>query len=271
MPTGSDPSHFPQHRFGQFADRYVTSEGHAQGSELDRLVAVAQPLRKWVALDVATGGGHTALKFAPLVARVIATDIAPNMLAAAQAFINSQGVDNVTFRHADAEELPFDDEIFDLVTCRIAPHHFRHCDWFVRECARVLKPAGMLLIQDHVLPEGDAAAQYIDDFERLRDPSHNRAYTEAEWREMFRETGLNPEHTEEVLKRHHLIPWANRQDCTPETIDGLFSLLRQAPAAVIEWMQPGKITDSPDATFVNHHIIIAGRKQITASQTKGDS
>ena len=264
MTTGNDKANSPQHRFAEFADRYVTSQTHAQGPELDRLIEISRPQPDWIVLDIATGGGHTALRFAPLVSRVIATDIAPEMLEAARAFIGNQGVENVTFRPADAEDLPFDDEAFDLVTCRIAPHHFQHCDLFVQECARVLKLGGMLLIQDHVLPDDEPTARYVDAFERLRDPSHNRAYTETEWKRMFRDAGLDPEHTEKFPKRHQLIPWAERQDCTPATIDRLFSLLQHAPAAVVEWMQPHNV-ESPDATFADHHIIITGRKRITAS------
>ncbi|MBN1934676.1 MAG: HAD-IA family hydrolase, partial [Anaerolineae bacterium] len=110
-------------RFGQFAQRYVTSRSHAQGNDLNRLLDIAQPQPHWHVLDVATGGGHTALKFAPYVASVVASDLTPAMLDAAKAFITAQGAGNVQFKLADAEALPFDAATFDLVTCRIAPHH----------------------------------------------------------------------------------------------------------------------------------------------------
>ena len=182
MPT-DDQKSLSQLRFGPRAQRYVTSQVHAQGADLERLLEIAKPQPDWAVLDVATGGGHTALKFAPHVARVTATDLTPEMLEVAQAFTTAQGADNIAFERADAQDLPFDDGCYDLVTCRIAPHHFGDCARFVRECARVLRapdqakgsPGGILLVQDHVLPEGQRAARYIDDFERLRDPSHNRA------------------------------------------------------------------------------------------------
>ena len=71
-----------QERFGQFAERYVTSQSHAKGSDLDRLFEIANPQADWLVLDVATGGGHTALKFAPHVQSVIASDLTFKMLAA---------------------------------------------------------------------------------------------------------------------------------------------------------------------------------------------
>lgn len=259
MTTGDDLSHSAQQRFGRFAERYVTSKAHAKGPELDRLVEIARPQPDWIALDIATGGGHTALKFAPLVTRMVATDIAPNMLAAAESFITSQGVHNITFKPADAEGLPFEGEIFDLVTCRIASHHFRHCASFVRESTRVLRPSGMLLVQDHVLPEDKQVSHYVDGFEKLRDPSHNRAFSESEWVGMFQNAGLEVMHIERIMKSHDFIPWTKRQGCTANTVERLVLMLQQAPAAAAEWMLPQAV-GTPGATFVNHHIMIAGRK-----------
>lgn len=245
-------------RFNRFAPRYVTSATHAQGPELERLVGIVNPHPDWVMLDVATGGGHTALRFAPLVKRVVAMDFTPAMLNAAKEFIIATGVKNVSFRLADAEDLPFSDEIFDLVTCRIAPHHFPDAFRFVMESVRVLKPGGTLLVQDHALPEDEAAARYIDAFERMRDPSHNRAFSESEWIGMFYAAGLTVEHTEQIVKRHEFQPWAERQACTPLVVAQLVQMVEKAPKAVIEWMQPNDF-GTPEAWFVNHHILIAGR------------
>ena len=260
MTTGDDVKALSQRRYSQFARRYVTSRTHAQGEELGRLVEIARPQPDWIVLDVATGGGHTALRFAPHVAQVIATDITPTMLEAAQAFIAGQGATNVAFRLADAEDLPFAGGTFDLVTCRIAPHHFADGPRFVRQGWRVLKKGGMLLVQDPALPEDEQAARYIDAFERLRDPSHNRAYAETEWVAMFQAAGFEIAHAEQIVKQHAFIPWAERQDCTPQAIARLVGMVARAPQAVLEWMQPCD-WGTAQATFVNRHILIAGRKR----------
>ena len=257
--TVQDSKALAQERFGKYSDGYVTSQTHARGQELDRLVEITRPEPDWTVLDVATGGGHTALMFAPHVARVVATDITPRMLEKAEGHITSQGAENVSFEPADAEDLPFEDEAFDLVTCRIAPHHFPDPSRFVLESARVLKPQGLLLVQDHALPEDAEAAGYINDFERLRDPSHYRACRESEWMTMFEAAGLAVEHTEQIVKVHKLYPWAERQGCTPEVVQRLVAMIKEAPELVTAWMEPNS-WDTPDASFVNHHLIIAGRK-----------
>lgn len=249
-----------QKRFGDYAERYVTSQVHAEGEDLNRLLSMAAPQAHWRVLDVATGGGHTALKFAPHAAHVVASDLTPRMLRAARKFITGQGMTNVSYSAADGENLPFAAGSFDAVTCRIAPHHFPDCFRFVRECARVIKPGGIFLVEDHVHPESDAAARYIDAFEKLRDPSHNRAYAEYEWRGMFLDAGLVIEQVELLTKEGgKLLPWAERQSCGPEVIERLQVMLAQAPAEVAAWLRPRYAT-TPDAQFDHNYILIMGRK-----------
>ena len=249
-----------QQRFGEHAQNYVTSPTHAKGVDLDRLVAIARSQPDWVVLDVATGGGHTALKFAPHVARVVASDITPQMLKAAEAHITGKGVANVEFREANAESLPFDANTFDLVTCRIAPHHFDDVMRFVREAARVVKPGGLVLVQDQQMPEDALIAGYVEAFEKLRDPSHNHACTEAEWRAAFVAAGLTVESVDTLTKSHAFDEWTTTQGVTPSTKACLEALVAAAPPAVVEWLQPRDF-GTPEATFVNYHIIIAGRKE----------
>lgn len=255
-----DAKALSQARFGRFAAGYVASSEHREGADLDRLIELAQPHPGWTALDMATGGGHTALRLSPLVAQVIAADLTPPMLAAAREYLAGQGVGNVRYIATDAENMAFAPESFDLVTCRIAPHHFPDCFRFVRECARVLKPGGRLVIEDHLLPDDDRAAAYINAFERLRDPSHHRAFSAYEWRGMFLDAGLRVEHAESLVKPGtQLVPWAARQDCPPPVVERLQIMLAQAPPAVRTFMQP-RCIGTPEARFDHHYLLLLGRK-----------
>lgn len=260
MTAAKDTKALSQERYARFAEGYISSQTHAAGSDLDRLLAIAQPQPFWRALDIATGGGHTALKFAPYVQNVVASDLTPRMLMKARAFIVAErDATNVCFRAADAEALPFAAGQFDLVTCRIAPHHFPDVPRFLRECARVLRPSGCMLLQDHVLPADTAAARFVDSFERLRDPSHNRAFSAAEWERMFAAAGFMVEHRELYIKRHDFIPWAQRQGNDAATIERLTAMLRAAPAIARDWLDP-RDWGAPNASFVNRHLLIRGRK-----------
>lgn len=260
MTDAKDSKALSQERYTQYAEGYITSRTHAKGADLERLIAIAEPQPDWVMLDVATGGGHTALKFAAYVEHVTASDLTPRMLDKARAFlIEQKGLTNVAFQQADAEDLPFDNEQFDLVTCRIAPHHFPNVQQFVNEGVRVLKRGGILLVQDHVLPEDDESARYIDHFEAVRDPSHHRAFNSTEWRTMLESAGLVIEHSEEFIKRHDFREWAKRQGNCDTVMASLTQLMNDAPAIAKKWMD-AQAWGAESATFVNHHILIRGRK-----------
>jgi ubiquinone/menaquinone biosynthesis C-methylase UbiE len=199
-------------QFARTAPAYVASQGHARGDDLRRLVELAAPQPSDRALDVSTGGGHTALALAPQVARVVASDLTPAMLAAARAFLTSQGVTNADYVIADAERLPFLDAAFDLVTVRIAPHHYADARAACGELARVLVPGGRLVLIDNVAPDDPALDAFMNDIEWRRDQSHVRNYTAPEWHQMLAEAGLSVTHTELDRKVHDFASWTARSE-----------------------------------------------------------
>ena len=134
-------------QFGANAAAYVSSPTHAQGASLARLVELADPRSEWRVLDVATATGHTALAFAPRVAAVVGLDLTPEMLPLAARLAEERGATNVAFTVGDVDDLPFGGA-FDLVTCRIAPHHFADIGRFLIETTRVLRPGGLLAVVD---------------------------------------------------------------------------------------------------------------------------
>src|ERR1700736_2247621 len=86
-----------QAQFGASAQGYVDSVTHASGDDLEQIVAWAEGGPDRTALDVATGGGHTALAIAPLFGSVGASDLTEAMLRSAESFCRLRGVSNVTF------------------------------------------------------------------------------------------------------------------------------------------------------------------------------
>ena len=115
-------------------------------------------------------------------------------------------------------------------------------------------------MQDHLMPDDALTARYIEAFEKLRDPSHNQAFTEDEWRAMFNAAGLTATHTEPLYKDLNFETWTTRQEVTPNTIACLDALMKQAPPAARAWMQP-QVWGTSEATYRCHHIIIKGEKR----------
>lgn len=255
----TDRKSLSRERFGEHADEYVKSASHAGGEDLQAVVRLAQARPEWVALDVATGGGHTAVAIAPHVAGMVALDLTPEMLSAAAGFAAQRGACGIEFVLGDAEELPFPDESFDLVTCRIAAHHFQDVQRFADEVARVLRTGGRFVLQDQCVPENAAVAAFVNMFERLRDPSHERTLSVDAWREVLVRAGLDPGEAEHFEKRHVLAEWARMQSCSSDTVARLRSLLLDAGAGAREWMMPEGEGDA--ISFEIRQFVLAADKR----------
>jgi ubiquinone/menaquinone biosynthesis C-methylase UbiE len=242
-----------QARFGRSADRYVESSTLAEGAELSRMVDLASLTGSERVLDVATGGGHTALAFAPHAREVVASDITPRMLEAAGRHLARRGTANVRLEVADAEALPYSEGEFDVVTARLAPHHFPHPAAFVAEAARVLKPGGRLVMFDNMVPEDEELDAFMNRFEAWRDPSHVRAHRSSEWQAMLRQAGFTILAADPLVRK--LYPyedWTARQGMPRRERDALERWLVASPVRSAEFfritVRDGRVM-SLEATF----------------------
>lgn len=203
--------------FSRNAEKYVTSGTHAKGDDLDLLVEWLQPRPNWQALDIATGGGHVSKRLSPHVSQVFATDLTREMLAAARNHLRA-GCDNVRFIVADAENLPFLDETFDAVTCRIAAHHFPDAAAFIREASRVLKPGGRLLLIDNIVPDDKRIDAFVNTLEKLRDESHGRCYSISEWSAWLAASNLSIKRDRTRKKTFEFPSWVRRTTRSEEQV-----------------------------------------------------
>jgi ubiquinone/menaquinone biosynthesis C-methylase UbiE len=178
-------------QFDRQSDRYGKSHILADTSDVAEALAGIEPGGGRRALDIATGGGHTALRLARLGWRVTAGDVSKRMLENAKKLLGDAGFPLETRLFA-AESMPFGDGAFDLVTVRVAPHHFSSPARFVAETARVLAPGGHFLLIDGSVPDNDPVTEaWLHSAEKLRDPSHVRFLSRAAWEELVKGSGLS--------------------------------------------------------------------------------
>ncbi len=247
-------------QFGRTAEGYVRSKGFAQGDDLAEAAALLKPTPEDTLLDVATGGGHTALYFAPRVRQVVASDLTMQMLKKAQEYISEEGgVENVVFREADAEDLPFPAGSFTLLTCRIAPHHFPDVPRALTEFHRVLRRGGRMVIIDTLLPEDPEIATFYQGLEKQRDPTHVRACTEAEWRQMVEEAGFTVHSTKAFPKTHDFQEWARRSGLSREGVQALNRLMIEAPAKIQDYFHVETFAGEVESFTDRKLLIFASR------------
>ena len=109
-------------------------------------------------LDVAAGTGNASIPAAETGASVTASDLTPELFDAGRSRAKAAGV-KLEWVEADAENLPFDDESFDVVMSSIgamfAPHHQEVADELVRVC----RPGGTIGLLSWT-PEGMIGALF---------------------------------------------------------------------------------------------------------------
>ena len=188
------------------APLYRRATEHASGDDLDLLVSWCGAGPGVTVLDVATGAGHTARALRKAGCRVVTADSARGMQP-----------DVV----CSAEQLPFADASFDAVVSRIAPHHFDDVQAALSEMARVARDT--VVVEDTLF-----RSEGVEEAERLRDPTHIRAYSEDEWRTLFREARLDVDEVAFVDKRRPVDDWLLRTGCVGEEADRVRGLLGDA-------------------------------------------
>ncbi|MEW6617805.1 MAG: methyltransferase domain-containing protein [bacterium] len=222
-------------QFSKQAEFYSRSTSHSEGESLELMVTWAEPKTTDIVLDIATGTGFTAFAFSPHVTKVVATDMTQAMLEQAEKLSKERNLSNIEFKLAEAESLPFGDNEFDIVTCRIAPHHFSSIEKFLSEAKRVVKSTGRILIADTTCPENLQVAKWQNEVEKLRDPSHVYNYSLSSWNEMIGKSELKLEKSTIILSPiMSFSDWVERSGSNKNVILELRKKFLEAPSNVKE-------------------------------------
>lgn len=112
----------------------------------DAIIASIKPHGKDKVLDIAAGTGEPGLTIAGMLdgGSVVITDLAEDMIAIARENAAKRGIRNVETMACDVSELPFPDNYFDAISCRMGFMFFPDMQLAANEMARVLKPGGRI-------------------------------------------------------------------------------------------------------------------------------
>jgi SAM-dependent methyltransferase len=222
-------------QFGARAAAYLGSAVHAQGADLQALAGLVERRSQAQVLDLGCGAGHVSFHVAPHVGAVIAYDLAPEMLDVVAQTATKRGLANIRTQQGVAESLPFQDARFDYVFSRFSAHHWRDLDAGLREVARVLKRDGAVVIIDSISPGVPLLDTYLQAVELLRDPSHVRSYSCAEWIAALARAGLAPIATSHFRLRMDFPVWTERMRTPKVQCDAIRALQRATSKAVTSY------------------------------------
>ncbi len=144
-------------------------------------------------LDLGTGTGRLLEIFAPLYRRGVGIDMSREMLAVARANLDKAGVGNAQVRQGDIYAPPVERDSFDLVTIHQVLHYLDDPALAIREAARLLRPAGRLIIVDFA----PHALEFLRD-----EHAHMRlGFSDRQIADWFAEAGLDLEESQDFEPR----------------------------------------------------------------------
>ena len=236
------------------AEAYLTSAVHAAGADLERMADLIGHRPDAVALDMGCGGGHVAFRMAGQVGKVVAYDLSAAMLDTVAAEARRRGLDNLVTKQGAAEALPCPDASFDIVATRYSAHHWGAFRDGLAQMRRVVKPDGLGLFMDVVSPGVPLLDTWLQTLELLRDPSHVRNASVAEWQTTLAAVGFAVDDVVTCRLRLEFASWIARMRTPDVHVAAIRSLHARAASEVRDYFQIGE-----DGSFTVDTALIVAR------------
>jgi SAM-dependent methyltransferase len=232
-------------QFGPQAKAYVESAVHATGPDLEALDALLQATKPKRLLDLGAGGGHVSYLASRHAAEVVASDLSNDMLAAVAAAAQERNLTNIETIQAAAESLPFSEGEFDALVCRYSAHHWRDFEAGLRQARRVVRDGANAIFIDAISPGAPLFDTHLQAVELLRDPSHVRDFSLAEWMAALTRARLTPGNVRRWRIRMDFPAWTARMRTPHENV----SVIRAMQSSAAEETER-YFAIEPDGSFL---------------------
>lgn len=196
-----------QEQFDQQAQHYLQNSPMGDAALLQRIVQLADPAPAAQVLDVACGAGLLVTSFAATARKVFGVDLSRAMLVEAEKRSAALGQRNTDYRLGDGEALPYADQTFDIVSCKLAFHYFHDPQRAIAEMQRVTRRGGRIVLVDRVSAENRQQQKFHNQIEKLRTPSKTKVYARSEIVSFFERQGLLLNHVEEYEQLQAVDEW----------------------------------------------------------------
>jgi ubiquinone/menaquinone biosynthesis C-methylase UbiE len=243
-----------EEQFGKVADAYLSSTVHSQGADLRTVGEKFRHASNATVLDLGCGAGHLGFAIAPHVRSVVAYDLSLEMLDVVCQEAGRRNLGNIVTRQGRVDELPFEDRSFDWVCTRYSAHHWTGVSHAIAEIRRVLKREGTFILIDTCAPAGALLDTHLQAIELLRDGSHVRNYTHAQWAAMLQIEGFEIEAHSLWKISIDFKSWVERMRTPSLHVAALTALLKKAPQEVRDYFQIAE-----DGSFLQDSLLIEAK------------
>lgn len=190
-----------QEHFTKRAPTYNQSSRWCTDNQIiNLLLQTCKPTRSDVMLDVAVGTGLVAKHFKGKVKKIVGSDINTDMANQSADFLDE-------FVQAPAENLPFKDDTFDIITCRQGIQ-FMDIHTALKEMVRVLKPKGRICLLDLCAYSKDDMEEYFEIL-RLRNPARRNFFLLGDVATILEKTGKITTSTIEYITTEDVEIWSD--------------------------------------------------------------
>ena len=137
---------------------------------------------------------------------------------------------------SDIQSIPADSQ-FDVILCRLAvciqDDHYH----YLSDMMQMLKPQGMLIIQDYVMPDEKELANYLNGFIHIFNKKHVKSFAQYAWNGLLLDLGLNIQAYHQGTIKMTIQQWIEYHQPSKLDIQHAQVMLLQAPDAVVNTMQ----------------------------------
>jgi SAM-dependent methyltransferase len=246
-PAGADSDHrrVLNEEFGRTAGAFA-ERTQGRFDHMD-VVGFARAKPGAMVLEVGAGTGNFLALFADGASRLVAVDLTFGMLTEGR-----RRHPEIIPVAADGARLPFDSAAFDLVTTAQVLHHVPEPLPLLREMRRVMKPGGRVLVVDQVATESYEQAVFMNELERLRDPSHAACRPASALRIAMRAAGLEIEDERIVAEQNLLSKWMWPSEFPSDRIEAVRKFIEKfGHETGMEWTK-----DGDDYKFTRQRMMI---------------
>jgi SAM-dependent methyltransferase len=215
--------------FTRQAESFNASAPATNQDLLDLISALAAPRLEQRWLEAACGPGLIARSLAPAVAAVHGFDLTPAMIALARRDAAAAGLHNTTFAVGAAAALPVPDASFDGAVTRFSLHHIPVPVRVLRELRRVTRSGGTIVVVDPLADEDGGEAAFVQELERLRDPSHWATLSRSRLNELVAQAGLRVAREEVRPMELDFEDWLSRGGADAAQLAMVEALLSERP------------------------------------------